>query len=1175
MIRDCVLTGVIRQCDDCHPGSLPPTGPVYRGSRRRRIDYGLSHCQWPALSVESLAGPSDHLVVTYTFDSKAPLLRRGPRRRSLLPASSPESLEAQGEAWDDSAFPDACQGGDVARAWQVLSDWAEDLLCEADPAAVPRSAHWMPVTPSARSTGKRPERSAGLRALLKLLSRLQMGMRRPFDAPLWNRTVKSLAHVRRLVPELPSIRQADVASVEQVEALVNTYVEQERTAAKQAWKRTTRDSLAASRAYVKAKADQILAWDKEAAETLAPTSGRHPAAEVDKQAQVWIKKWRSQCSSSSLDTQVDGILSQVPRPPPTNVTFVITASSLRDSVRSMRNTSCGPDGWETSALLRLPERWWRLAAVLWERVLNLSRVPVAWVRGRTALLWKPKGGTRPISVLPVIWRAGARLLNKHLHAWTASWRAHYDSGRVAGTSIDTALQQLAKELQAGASVAVQQDVSSFFDSLEHRTTARILRHLRAPTTLVTLFENYCDRSSRIFSMQGALSSGWVQPERGLPQGCPLSPVIAAAVSHCWAAFVLGQEDPLSAKVTGHAYVDDRCLLLRPGLSCCHLRAAVTRSNEFDSAFKLSVSLPKCAVVAKADDLEAQTLAAHLGYQHLPSLEVLGVVVQFDRPWGLLRFSLDKVRMRLRLMRGLHLRLRSSRQLIRSLVVPAMAWAAPYAAPEAKDIDAVKAEILFLCSHQVGKEAARAIFFEVAGWFLEPQFAIDVATLSAMWRVVVRPPEWSDILPLSAGPLSPLTVVPRLTPTLESLGWWTSADCRVLCRRDRLGIERHVHIGFESFRTIVQWLRYAYRARYVAKTGRVWQHKDRGPDAACGLLCPTPSRAADYEFGGHKLVFQEAGADRNLTLAAFGAGCTNWFFNCKGNFESGHARHRCLCGQLHPSRPHLVWSCTHTASLRQGIALPTDRAAERLFARQVPQQPPAPVALDLDGFLEELTEELLPLLTHSKLFVATDGSSKQDVGAIGYALHTTGITLAVGDCLEDQSPFRMELKAVHLLLRAMCDAVRQSSTQSVNCHQLWIVIDCEAVIRAVQGCQGFDYLLLLEQVRHSRRVLGELGIKADFVWTPSHGKKPLWAPPAGLDGAHLRALNEAADAAAGRCMERRRHLSARAQWHRERQQAVEWEVQALRTVAKVASAYQGYLKTLGHGPRDDLFSVVEP
>ena len=210
---------------------------------------------------------------------------------------------------------------------------------------------------------------------------------------------------------------------------------------------------------------------------------------------------------------------------------------------------------------------------------------------------------------------------------------------------------------------------------------------------------------------------------------------------------------------------------------------------------------------------------------------------------------------------------------------------------------------------------------MAGWFLEPQFAIDVATLRAMWRVVVRPPEWSDILPLSAGPLSPLTVVPRLTPTLESLGWWMSADCRVLCRRDRLGIERHVHIGFESFRTIVQWLRYAYRARYVAKTGRVWQHKDRGPDAACGLLCPTPSRAADYEFGGHKLVFQEAGADRNLTLAAFGAGCTNWFLA------------RATLRVVMPGTSVFVANCTHPDLIWSGAA-PILRAFVRalLFRR---------------------------------------------------------------------------------------------------------------------------------------------------------------------------------------------------------------------------------------------------
>ena len=76
MIMECATTGVVKRCDDCYPSLLPPTGPVYRGTRRRRIDFGLTHCQWPALNTESLEGPSDHLVVTYTFEATAPLLRR-------------------------------------------------------------------------------------------------------------------------------------------------------------------------------------------------------------------------------------------------------------------------------------------------------------------------------------------------------------------------------------------------------------------------------------------------------------------------------------------------------------------------------------------------------------------------------------------------------------------------------------------------------------------------------------------------------------------------------------------------------------------------------------------------------------------------------------------------------------------------------------------------------------------------------------------------------------------------------------------------------------------------------------------------------------------------------------------------------------------------------------------
>jgi len=333
----------------------------------------------------------------------------------------------------------------------------------------------------------------------------------------------------------------------------------------------------------------------------------------------------------------------------------------------------------------------------------------------------------------------------------------------------------------------------------------MLRHLRAPDSLVRLFENCCRRSSRVFSLQGALGCEWVRPERGLPQGCPLSPVIAAAVSHCWAAYVIGQDDPVTAKVTGHAYVDDRCLLLRAGASRHHLREAIDRSHEFDLAFKLSLSLTKCAVVASADDPAAASLASNLGYKLLSSLEVLGVLVPFDGSWGLLRFSLAKVQLRLRLMRGLSLRLGDARQLIRSLVEPIFTWAAPYAAPDASELEAIRQEVLYLCSRKVGREAARVLFYEVVGWFLEPQFALDAAILRATWRVVVHPPEWSETLPLHETTLSQLKVLPRLPEVLERLGWWLTDDARCLCCKGLQGEVRQVRIGFESFRTVKLWL----------------------------------------------------------------------------------------------------------------------------------------------------------------------------------------------------------------------------------------------------------------------------------------------------------------------------------------------------------------------------------
>ena len=133
-------------------------------------------------------------------------------------------------------------------------------------------------------------------------------------------------------------------------------------------------------------------------------------------------------------------------------------------------------------------------------------------------------------------------------------------------------------------------------------------------------------------------------------------------------------------------------------------AAVSRSNRFDSAFGLELSLTKCAVVAAPDCAEARRLAHDLHYQFEHSLETLGVTVPFDGPWRPLRFSLHRAILRLRALRGLHLGARKARTLVQSLVLPCLTWAAAYATPDPDHIAAIKGEMYCMMAMS-GREAA--------------------------------------------------------------------------------------------------------------------------------------------------------------------------------------------------------------------------------------------------------------------------------------------------------------------------------------------------------------------------------------------------------------------------------------------------------------------------------------
>ena len=60
-----------------------------------------------------------------------------------------------------------------------------------------------------------------------------------------------------------------------------------------------------------------------------------------------------------------------------------------------------------------------------------------------------------------------------------------------------------------------------------------------PPAVLKLLADFYDGAERLFSLGGAMSSSWQTTSRGLAQGCPLSPLLAAALSHIWAVCAAG------------------------------------------------------------------------------------------------------------------------------------------------------------------------------------------------------------------------------------------------------------------------------------------------------------------------------------------------------------------------------------------------------------------------------------------------------------------------------------------------------------------------------------------------------------------------------------------------------------------------------------------------------------
>ena len=533
-------------------------------------------------------------------------------------------------------------------------------------------------------------------------------------------------------------------------------------------------------------------------------------------------------------------------------------------------------------------------------------------------------------------------------------------------------------------------------------------------------------------LEGAFSSQWTTQLTGLAEGCPLSPYLAAAVTHCWC------ELTITRGISGFGYLDDRTILLQQGFSLEVLRNALQKSADFDRACGLACAPDKCFLACRQHSDLTKDIADQFGLQVCDSVDVLGLSVDFNGGWHLLKFSLRKAILRLRLLKWTQTSTFKKQKLVRSLVLPCLHWAAAFATPSRNDLFAVKQEILSLFNPWCGQEAARVLIFERLSWQIEPEYATNLACVREVWRFLSRAPKWTDTCPIDRAFPKWREVFPRAQSVFDKLKWrLNESECR-LQRFDANGTVRFFEVGVDSGQ------------RFFSSTVQATSQ---------------------------------------------------------------------------PSRVHITWCCPCTQDLREGLAMPVDRAQERLFCQPVPTMPPAPRGVDLEDFAESLSQQLSQVLREDRpLYVSTDGGSKDDVGS--FAIFFEGFSFGAGAGHEDQSAFRQELNAILFLSRSLKSAASNGAR-----GQVFVICDCQAAIAAVMTQKASATCArLVQEIQQNLQHASILGVPASFIWVPSHNKNPNWRPEGDLDGSFLRQLNERADVYCSEVLSRRLQGSLRQRWH---------------------------------------------
>lgn len=263
-----------------------------------------------------------------------------------------------------------------------------------------------------------------------------------------------------------------------------------------------------------------------------------------------------------------------------------TQTEIRYVVGKLQNgKACGGDAIPNEALKATIQATGAKLESLYTGCIRLGYFAEVWKKAKVVWIPNPKGGYRPISLLPAYGRVLDKILDNRLRDWiekanvvSADQFGFREGGPVTIGSIKQLIRTVENKPANHHALIVLLDLSNAFNMAWSRQISEQLRFLEAAL--------YLQRMVASFLMNRRILSGDI--EMAIDRDCPQGPTLWISAMQSW--FRKFEDIQLNVKL--QAYAGDQCLVLH-GTSVKRKEAAWSEIWDCCTAWEKKESKMKC------------------------------------------------------------------------------------------------------------------------------------------------------------------------------------------------------------------------------------------------------------------------------------------------------------------------------------------------------------------------------------------------------------------------------------------------------------------------------------------------------------------------------------------------------------------------------------------------------